>query len=215
MNGEGVVLYRDGDWPAVPPDLRNRVERGVDRIRELRNRIGAEAYVSYMPPVSVAAAVWNAGGQEVIHGMSGAWRDPNAPGGFSIGVLLGAGPALCEDEATVRALLVHEFMHCFAMAKLVVDHNDLGAPLDALRGDSLDAGREEQFLGIPADWFGPTDMDLLRWNDEKMLPTTREVVELANSGQLPWEHPPIVERASFNVPQEWKERIRRLRGEVG
>src|SRR6266850_2787649 len=211
MNGGGVTLHRDAHWAAVPAELRRRIEDGVERIRVLRDRIGAEAKVRYMPSVTVVAAGWSRDGQRLIHGMAGAWRNNNVPGGFCIAVLLSAGPALCEDEATVRAVLVHEFAHCFMIARVIVDHNELGTPLDVLHGDSMDPGRERQLLGNPTDWFGPADIELLQWNDDRMQPATSEVGELVRTQQLPGEQPPIVERASFNVPTEWKERIRRIR----
>jgi len=206
-----VHLNEDEDWSVVPVEVQRRFEAGVERIRVLHGKIAADANVGHMPPVTVAAEGWSPDGERWIHGMAGAWRDDNAPGGFSLGVLLSAGPALCEDEATVRAVMVHEFAHCFQIARVVVDHNDLGTPLDVLQGDSMDRERERKLLANPSDWFGPGDVEILHWNDERMQPATKEVVDLIRSQQILGRQPPLVERASFNVPLEWKEHIRRTR----
>src|SRR5205823_1169997 len=109
--------------------LQRRIEDGLTRIRVLRDKISADAKVRYMPPVTVVAAGWSRDGKHLIHGMAGAWRNKHVPGGFCIGVLVSAGPALSEDEPTVRAVLVHEFAHCFTIAKVIVDNDDLGTPL--------------------------------------------------------------------------------------
>jgi len=206
----GVHLHHDDEWDRLPPELQRRIEAGVERIRLLRERISADAKVRYMPPVTIAVGAWPRDGK-IVHGLSGAWRDNNAPGGFAIGVILGVGPALCENEDTVRAILVHEFAHCFALARVVVDHNDLGTSLDVLKGDSMDPERERSLLGQPKEWFGDTDAELMLWEDERMQPSTEEVRKLVEEGHLFWEETPIVERASFNVPDEWKAHIRKIR----
>lgn len=206
-----VQLFRDEDWNSLPRELQERIEAGVERIRVLRDKIGAEAKVTYMPPITVVPAGWSRDGRQLIHGVAGAWRDDKAVGGFSIGVLLSAGPALCEDEATVRAVVVHEFAHCFQLATVVVNHNDLSTPLDALHGDSMDPEREKRLLANPADWFGPPDVELMQWGDERMRAVAGQVEELVVKGDLPGTQPPIVKPASFVVPNEWKAHIRNLR----
>jgi hypothetical protein len=206
-----VRMHVDEDWARVPDDLKRRFEAGVERIRILRDKIGAEARVTYMPPIAVVAAGWSSDGKNLIHGMAGAWRDNNNPGRHAIGVLLSAGPALCEDDVTVRAILAHEFGHCFKIATVIVDHNDLGTSLDILRGDPMDQTREELMLPNPTDWFGQSDVSLLQWGDERLQPATEEVHELVRQQRIPGEQPPRVERASFAIPEEWKAHIRSIR----
>jgi hypothetical protein len=164
-----------------------------------------------MPKVLVVGAGWSPDGQRLVHGLAGAWPDSTAPGGFSISVLLGAGPALCQDENLVRAVLVHEFAHCFKVATIIVDHLDLGTSLDGLGGSSWDPNREHRLLARPSEWFGPDDVELLSWGDGRMGPMTDEVHLLVRSGQLRGEGLPIHAPASFNVPDEWKRHIRSIR----
>jgi len=209
--GDCVTLHLDEEWAELSEGLRERITKGVDRIRSLRAAIGAAARVRYMPPVTVVAAAWTPDGERWVQGVSGVWRDPTALGGHSIGVLVSAGPALCEEDQVVRALLVHEFAHCFSLAKIIVDHNDLGTPLDALQGDSFDHAREHRLQVDPQDWFGREDWDLMQWNDERMKPVSLEVGRLVTTGQLVPEGLPLYEKASFQVPLEWKEHVRDLR----
>lgn len=210
MDGDAVLLDRGDHWERIPPDIRHRIEEGAVRIRAIREAISPDARVRYMPPVTVDPAAWSPdGGKRLIHAMAGAWRNLND--GHVIGVLASAGPALCDEEATVRAVLVHEFAHCFKIATIVVDHNDLGTSLDLLSGDPADPKREHLMLAEPRDWFGAADIELLHWGDERMQPVTDEVKRLVIAGHLPGTQPPLVEPASFSVPGEWKEHIRRIR----
>jgi hypothetical protein len=75
----------------------------------------------------------------------------------------------------------------------------------------MDPERERRLLGHPEDWFGPRDSELMLWGDERMQPSTEEVRTLVAQGLLFWEETPIVERASFNVPDEWKAHVRAIR----
>ena len=206
----GVTLLRDADWAKVPPDLQRRIEVGVERIRRIREEVAAEAKVQNMPPVTVVAAGWSPG-KGIIHGLAGFWGNNNAPGNSTLGVILGAGPALCEDDDTVRAILVHEFSHCFQITKILADHVDLGASLDALRGKSTDQDREERLLANPVDWFGPADVTLLRWDDKRTDPLSVAVAALVENNQIPGEQPPIPAKPELRAPQEWIDHVRRLR----
>jgi hypothetical protein len=208
---QGVILLKDDDWTRIQPNLQKRIETGVERIRRLCDAIAEEAKVKQMPPIVIAPCAWSRDGVTLMHAAAGAWRDSSARGGFSIGVLACVGVVLCEDDGLVRDLLVHEFAHCFKVGEIVVDHNDLGTSLDELRGDPYDQEREDRLLVEGPDWFGPRDASIMRWGDPRIATMTREVSALVTSGQIRGEQPPIVEPASFNVPEEWKTHVRSLR----
>jgi hypothetical protein len=208
--GDGVVLLRDADWDAVPEDLKRRLEDGVERIRRIRHEIAADAKVRQMPPVSVVAAGWSPG-EGIVHGLAGFWRNNNSPGDSTLGVILGAGPALCKDDETVRAILVHEFSHCFQIAKILVDHVDLGTSLDALKGKATDQDREERLLANPSDWFAPREVTLLKWHDERTISLSIEVHKLVENGDITGEQPPIPTKPQLCAEPEWVEHIRKIR----
>jgi hypothetical protein len=213
MSGDGVRLDRGEYWGTIPPEVQSRVEAGVERIRSVRDAIAADAKVRLMPPITIDPAVWTPDGKGVAHAVSGAWR--SARGGHEIGVIVGAGPALCTDNTSVRKILVHEFAHCFETATRVVNNADRGVRED-LTGDPMDEEREEAMLGNPANWFGDGDSTVLRWG-EPALPDglISELNDLLQAGRLPFTKTPLVERANVQVPIEWVNHIRTLRRNAG
>jgi len=210
--GEGMRVDYGDDWETTPEQIRLRFEAGVERIHALRQSIGASAKVGYMPPITVTPAAWTPDGQRLVHAASGAW-DAGYGGLQEFGVIVSAGPALCAEEATVRAMLVHEFAHCFQAATVVISHLDLGTSTELLQGDSLDERREEALLADPRDWFGESDCELLRWGDDRIDLMSAEVRALAEAGHLPCTGTPIAVRGRVVVPAEWGAHIRTLRAE--
>jgi len=210
QDDDGVHLERGDTWDEIPREIQECIEAGIHIIRRLRASIRAAARVRCMPPVVIDPAVWQPRGSTiVVHGASQLCPDTN--GGVTMVTLLGAGVALCRDEDLVRAVLVHEFAHCFQTATVVINHLDHGEGLRALAGESLDPAREHRSLANPADWFGDSDQELLRWGDERMASLTDGVRSLVLGRRLPLTEPPLTLRGTWIVPPEWAEHIRTLR----
>ncbi len=208
---DDVYLDRGDGWEIIPPEIRRRIEEGRVRIGVLRAAIAKDARVRYMPPVSIDPALWTPDGTAVAHAAGGIW--PSGNGGHEYGVVVSAGPAICRDDAIVRALLVHEFAHCFEIATRAIEHIDSGrgGTLELVTDNPLDRDREEELLAAGADWFGPGDAELIRWNDPRLKALTAEVVALANARQLPASPPPPRVHGTVVVPPEWAAHIRSLR----
>lgn len=206
-----VLLARGEFWNTIPPELQARIEGGAERIGRLRGAIGTSAKVREMPSVSIDCAAWVFGDDILVHSAANLW--PTTRGGAAIGVAAAAGIAICTDEPIVRAVLVHEFSHCFMIATRIIEHLDSGraGPLD-LRGDPMDRSREDAMLASGSDWFGDEDAELLRWEDRRLREAiSKEVVEHVNSGRLPATSPPPGSRGRAVVPPEWAAHIRLLR----
>ncbi|HTK31242.1 MAG TPA: hypothetical protein VL332_04715 [Candidatus Saccharimonadaceae bacterium] len=208
MPGDGVLLDRSDLWHTIPPAIQHRIEEGEQRIRVIREAVACEARVHQMPPVTIDPAVWIPPQRGIIHAASGIWRSNQ--GGHAFGVIAAAGVALSYDPAVVRAILVHEFAHCFLVATRIIDHLDLRTPLN-LDGESMDKSREDALLPQPADWFPRGDIPLLRWDDSRLGALSDELVTLAEAGHLPVTGPPLTERGFVAVPPEWGAHIRLLR----
>lgn len=212
---KGVRLVRGEDWGTVPPEVQRRIEEGVERIRSVRGAIAADAWVKQMPPVTIYPAVWTPDGVGTVPALSGAWH--SGRGEREIGVLVGIGPAVCTDGSIVRKLLVHEFAHCFFIATKIVDHLDLGVPLD-LRGDPMDEDRERATMVTPSEWFGHADAAaIIRWDDSALGDSVGEELNaLLEAGHVPVAEPPPGGGGKFpGVLPEWAEHIRALRRGAG
>ena len=152
----------DGVWLAggrlpisADPPLA-RLVKGVERIASLRADIAHTAKVATMPPIEVVPYIWTHE-RVLICGRVTVLR----PGeGAYFGVQIPAPTALCNDDAAVRALLVHEFAHWFYIATRVVN----GAESGEKEGGTLDLRNEgltESDTQINAqDWFGEEDARL-------------------------------------------------------
>jgi hypothetical protein len=207
----GVGLVRVENWGAIPSEARSHIEAGVERVRSVRDAISADAKVKRMPPITIYPSVWTPNGIGVVHALSGAWfsgQDDRV-----IGVLMGIGPTLCTDDSIVRKLLVHEFAHCFFIAKKITDHLDLGVLLD-LRGDPMDEDRDRVMMVPPSEWFGSADAEsIIGWDDTALgNSVAAELNPLLETRQVAWTAPPPGGGGGFpTVPSEWIEHIRALR----
>src|SRR5262245_11127646 len=142
MFGNTVSLNRADLWSKVPADYQVRIERGVERIAAAQDAIARSAKVQTMPHIAVDPALWiNPQRTGFVHAAANGWP---AGAGHLIGVVAAASVALCEDDESVRALLAHEFAHCFMIATSMVKHIEAAkqGPLN-LTGDPSDAAREE------------------------------------------------------------------------
>jgi len=104
QEGDEVLLVGNDMWERIQSPIQARLREGRERIQLLRNAIARDAKVRRMPPVWIDPTIWMEGEDICIHAASGAW--PRAQGGSTLGVVVAAGPAICRDDAVVRAILV-------------------------------------------------------------------------------------------------------------
>jgi hypothetical protein len=77
--------------------------------------------------------------------------------------------ALCDDDALIRVILVHEFGHCFRLVQKVIRDVDAGATKIDDSHDIFDAAADDERLGNPSDWFSREDVEqLIHHNDHRM-----------------------------------------------
>lgn len=114
-----------------------------------------------MSPVEIVPEMWR-WKDGSLDGMSVMLHIPG--GGFRPGARIPAQVALCEDDAIVRRLLVHEFLHCFhsvATILAAIEKNPGERISIGERFDPLNPAEHDARLADPFDWFGERDAELL------------------------------------------------------
>jgi len=202
-----VILFRDEAWESMPEALKRRVAAGVDRIRSQLVFIAARARVRTMPRIIVQPCVWHDRGQIVDATLCTLVSTPGHP---ELGVVVSATVALCEDEAVVRDVLMHEVGHCFETARKLVDQADLGSPASDLRGDPADEARDRRMLPEMADWFVGSTGSFMQWGTQPIVPTA-EIQGLLDAGFLSLSDPPLMSPGTPSIPADWTGHIRSLR----
>ena len=200
-------VERGPEWKALPDALRKRIEAGITRIESAISAIAAGACVRTMPPFIFESVVYATPAGKIVHATSLNLESPSGPP--EIGVVVSVTAALCEDETIVKALLLHEVCHCFQTAKLITDHNDLGASLADLRGDPLDEERDRRLLARLPDWFSRSVGEVISRGDG--IVATEEIQALLDAGHLTLSEPPRSARGIPRVPAEWAAHVRGLR----
>ena len=211
-----VVLKKDLlRWPKLPAPVRAALVEGTENIRQLRDEIGRDARVSVMPPVQVVAEIWtDPNRRNSLNGRATVLRVKNSN---MIGVQLPAVPVVSRDSAVLRAILVHEFSHCFFMLIRVVNHMDSGGDgtLQLPRTENVFEDQEfDRRMHIdPREWFGAADA-------QRLMQQFDPLMEGIDEGALELElfhHLPIVTPDSefgaekLFVPDDIVEHVRRLR----
>jgi hypothetical protein len=202
-----VILFRDEDWESMPDAVRRRIEAGVERIRSQMTWIAERARVRTMPRIIVQPCVWHHRGQIVDATLCTLASTPGHP---ELGVVVSATVALCEDEAVVKDVLMHEIGHCFETARKLVDQVDLGLSAADLRGDPTDEARDRRMLPVMANWFvGPVGA-FMQWGDEPIVPNA-EIQGLLDAGHLSLSASPLMSPGMPSIPADWTDHIRSLR----
>jgi hypothetical protein len=96
-------------WRHLSCKCRNRLISGTTNIARIRGKIAKSAKVRSMPPVDVGGEIWMHGS----HVLDGSALPLTVDGETSFGVHLSAHVAMHRDDALIRAILIHEFAHCF------------------------------------------------------------------------------------------------------
>jgi hypothetical protein len=122
-----MVVFRKNSrrWAKLPASVRTEIMRGVEKVRRIRSEIAIDALVKAMPPVEIADEIWVLPDRSgAINGRAGVVRLGQDTW---FGVHLPAPTALCSDRDLLRAILVHEFAHCFFQVKAAIDAADAGS----------------------------------------------------------------------------------------
>lgn len=150
-------------WRKLPSWVRERLHQGTLRVERLREDIAHHAGVPSMPPVEIFPEIWTTG-TNLIQGLSGV---TGCGVETCIGVRLPAQTVVQPDDEILRAVLVHEFNHCFSGMVRIAEAQLLGRSLSEVEfPDGFTHAGEEAALLDPSEWFGPEDArKFIRWHD--------------------------------------------------
>lgn len=214
--GEEVWLRKRRQfWRKLPPSIKAALLTGVSAVGQLRTEIAGTAQVSSMPLVRIADAIWTTPDRKsAINGRATFIRvgQTHFPG-----VELPATVALSRDQGVTRAILVHEFAHCFHFLTLIVNRMDSGNRAALVLGAPDDVFTHEEFdrnmLVDPAEWFGKEDVNaFLFWNDERLNTISEQMIEQQLHCHLPIEVPTLgFSTEAVAIPEDVIDHIRRLR----
>lgn len=147
------VWLARGRAPKPSAIVRPILIDGLERIAAIRAEVAKAARIDTMPPVEVVPYIWRHQ-HSLAHGAMAMLPTGD---GVTFGVRLPAQTAACTDEAAVRAVLVHEFAHCFYFAMEVMKGSDL---------QDLGGRPDQEVLANPHDWFGASDAArFVHWDD--------------------------------------------------
>src|SRR3569623_53761 len=96
---------------------RARLMEGLERIASIRLDVAQCSRVGSMPPVEIVPSVW----QDLDGLILGQATHLTLGIQTYLGVRIPAQTAVCRDIGAVRAVLIHEFAHCFYIMKMFVD----------------------------------------------------------------------------------------------
>jgi hypothetical protein len=167
-------------WSRLSGPMKVRVVDGLERITRVRARLSESVQVVSLPPVVVHDAVWTGPG---LTGLISGRAGPVALGPHVVfGVELPVNVALADDEEAIRAVLLHEFGHCFYYMMKVLLATDAGIThlSDVVDDPYTDEAADRARLVDPAEWFtGDAASDFPYWNDPRVEPVLRIVPTIA------------------------------------
>jgi len=196
-------------WSRLPLPMQSRFLEGLERIATLRDKIGAAAAVSSMPPIQVIPELWYdhercfdaCAGPLVVDGTT------------MFGCIFPAQTATLEDEAVLRRVMVHEFCHCFWWLTDEVNALDSGGTTIDTSGLDQRSDSDDRYQMVdPKDWFGVEDARRMIYSGS---PETRQIQDnlMGLIGRLPERHSPPRRFRLKNVtlPDDIKTHVRNLR----
>lgn len=164
-------------WKKFPSSLKERLHQGTLRVERLREDIAAQAGTPSMPPVEIFPEVWITDEGHIL----GRAAPIEIGGTTQFGAALPAPTVVQPDDQILRAVLVHEFNHCFYAMVRAAEHLLLGrapSPIELFGPHSAEA--EEAALLDPREWFGPGDAEsFIRWHDSRFDAVEPFAVRLA------------------------------------
>jgi hypothetical protein len=197
-----------GGWLQTYPGL-SRAPRaclldGLERLASIRADIAKTAKVVSMPLIEVVPYIW-----EWVHGRMEILRAGDTA---YLGVRLPAQTALCTDHSAVRAVLVHEFAHCFYYATEVLDRFETpGVKADShLDLDYLEQRPDAELHVNPHDWFGESDAAAFAQSGDPRTDVI-DLVTVKERLRFNVSTPPPGCSAIIRIEDDWKAHIRTLR----
>ncbi len=170
--GEVTLRRHPLRWRRVPSSIKVRVVSGLDRIARIRAGLSESVQVVSLPPVVVYDALWTS--PDMTGSVSGR-AGPVTRGKHTVfGVELPVNVALTDDEEAVRAVLLHEFGHCFYYMARTIEAVDAGVTevSDVFGGIGrvyTDEAADRARLVDPTEWFkGDAATAFPYWNDARV-----------------------------------------------
>jgi hypothetical protein len=170
----------DPNQPRLPTGLRNAIDKGLTRLRQLRTAISTEAGL-VMPPVIVHPVCWRYD-DGFIYGKTSPIQFDD--GHYEWGVELPAPTVLYVEVDVLRRILCHEYAHCFWYITESIRLSEQGVAewTTAYDGEIGSASQEQSDKGLladPAAWFGKTDAEQFMgdYNDPRLNTSTDLIAE--------------------------------------
>jgi hypothetical protein len=202
-------------WSLLPEHDKDLLANGTRGIARVRKEIADSAKVRSMPPVEVVGEIWLYD-NKIIHGRTTPLTMDNETW---IGVQLSAQVAVHPEMSLVRAILVHEFAHCFYFLTRFVLAPDFGGkrsvslpnPDDYLENPSHDRG----MMVNPNEWFSTHDANtLVHWGDSELASLDRTILDFDLHKKLPVADPPLkfaLQGEELAIPSDIAVHIRQLK----
>lgn len=203
-------------WSKLPAQMKVAIVAGVDRVGRIRSDIARTARVTSMPFVQVVDVAW------VAPGMTGAVHGRATPlrfgASYTPAVELAAPTVVFTSDSELRGVLLHEFSHCFNLAKEALAAEAAGLKKldrEPPSGSLYDAQGEEwdrQKLEPPGDWFSDDDAALFPYQHDALLDAcTEAIAHRWIIPGLPAIEPPTAPTAKgIEIPFDWVKHIRAL-----
>jgi len=161
-------------WRSLPISIKTGIIQNLRTVADTRSRIEGDALVAPMPHVQVldTALVAQIGGG-CVHGRTTPIR---TKGGWHFVAQLAAPTILYSTREELRAILVHEFAHCFYFIREMVLASDNGRRMidrTPAGGSFRTEDEDRATLEKPSDWFGSADADGFAYWDSPLLRNTR------------------------------------------
>ena len=217
-----AVLYqlRHTDWSGLSRTLRKRLEKGKESVSRIRRLVARESKISTMPPIQIVDEIW-AGTSALGQGLLGGRATPlKIERDTWFGVEVPAPTVVCKDYSLLRAILVHEFAHCFYYLELAVNQLDSGDTRPLLGPKHADFPDTESWDNATmvdvTDWFCQRDVeDFIQHADPRLNKLDEHIF---GGLRLADEFPVVLPSLRFSVaelvvPPDVVDHIRRLREE--
>lgn len=202
-------------WSLLPNTIKQQLLEGTKIIAEIRQEISQAAKVRSMPPVEVLDELWVVPGEAgSIHGRA---TPLSVNGDNLLGVQLPAQVAVHRERDVIRAILVHEFAHCFSYATKIWHAMEAGETrVEIQKSPDLNEEEADRALLIkPADWFGEQDARTFAYTqDERLEAVDQELIPLKRHLQV--VTPPLKFSVSgIGLTEDVIEHIKKLRDTGG
>jgi hypothetical protein len=188
--------------------LKKELLERAKNVAHVRSQITLSAKVHWMPPVEIVDEVWICT-EGTIHGKA----TPIKVGNLTyMGVQLPAQTGIHNNNEELRAILVHEFAHCFYFAEQCVIASESGkTTVTSMIGEDIYDNEEADRARLPnlSDWFDDADVaKFAYWDDARLNSIDQNIEKL---GALPKVSPKLRFMSRVRVEKQVFDHIRKLR----